>query len=158
IGGMETYSLRLAEELSKRCELEWVVLPGRRDGRAPSAVSLAAFGMRCALRMPFRTRIDVAHIGDLSLWPIGLLELLFRRARHLALAAHGSDVSLASRGGLISNFYRAYLKLGTWLLPNARIIANSAYIADLAKSAGFKDVRIVPLGTDMCASGRMERS
>jgi glycosyltransferase involved in cell wall biosynthesis len=158
VGGMETYCVRMTEELTQRCDLETIALPGKRDGRPPSGMALLGFGLVNALRAPFRQRVDVAHMADMALWPLGLLELLLRRARHLLLSAHGSDVSMIKRPGAAAKVYQAYLKLGATFLPDARIVANSTYTADLARSVGFAKVDVVPLGTDICEIRQPGRS
>lgn len=149
IGGMETYSLRLAEELSSSCRLERIVLPGRPDGRAPQLLTLLRFGIRQAFRTPARRRTDLVHLADLALWPLGALELFFGRTRAIAISVHGSDVSLGFRKGAAACLYRWYLQLGAALLGNVQLIANSSYIADLASEVGFRQVHVVPLGTDI---------
>jgi glycosyltransferase involved in cell wall biosynthesis len=158
VGGMETYSVRMAEELGNRYALELVSLPGRADGGAPKAAALFWFGLQTAFQTPFRRKVDVALLGDMAIWPLGLLELLLGRANRLSISAHGSDVSLSIRGGLTAWFYRQYLRLGAMLLGKAQIIANSNYIGDMARRAGFSSVTVVPLGTDMRVVPGKERS
>jgi glycosyltransferase involved in cell wall biosynthesis len=155
---METYSVRMAEEFAKRCDFECIALPGRKDGRAPSAVSLIAFGLLSALRTPFRRKVEVAHMGDMAIWPLGWLEMLLGRTDWLVLSAHGSDVSLIERKGIATQLYRAYLKLAALLIPDARVIANSAFTAGLARSVGFAHISVVPLGTDLHLIEQPERS
>ena len=46
VGGMETYCLRLAEELSRIHDLEVISLPGKANGDAPSPLSLIIFGLK----------------------------------------------------------------------------------------------------------------
>jgi glycosyltransferase involved in cell wall biosynthesis len=141
----------MSQEIAKRCMLELVVLPGREDGRGPSPLAMGWFGIINALRSPFRPRVDVVHLGDVAIWPLGLLELLFGRADSLVIAAHGSDISLATRSGWTAKLYKLYLKVGALLLPRARVVANSSYIAGLAGSVGFRNLAVVPLGTDLVA-------
>jgi len=72
----------------------------------------------------------------------------------LVLSAHGSDLSFAERPGWRSKLYRAYVRTGAAAVRHAHVIANSNYIAELARKAGFERVSIVPLATDFrCASG-----
>ena len=158
VGGMETYCLRMSQEIAKRCSVETIVLQGRKGGRGPSALAMLRFGILNAIRAPFRSYADVVHLGDLAIWPLGFLELIFGRTRRLVISAHGSDVSLARRAGWRSGLYRIYLWVGARLLPQASVLANSTYIACLANSMGFKDVVIIPLGTDVVPSEQPARS
>lgn len=158
IGGMETYSVKMTEELATRCDLECIVLPGRPDGSPPSRISLILFGIRSALAIPIRQKVDVAHMADMALWPLGFSELILGRAERVLLSAHGSDVSLINRAGWRSRLYLVYLMLGARLLSRAKVIANSAYVADLAKSVGFRNVAVVPLGTDIGPVGASVRN
>lgn len=155
---METYCLRISQELAKQCSFESIFLPGRKDGRGPSAMAILWFGIATAIKVPFRARADVVHLGDLAIWPLGFLELLFKRADRLVMSAHGSDVSLATRARWLPALYRTYLGLGARLIPQATIVANSSYIANLARSVSFQNVAVVPMGTDVVASGRPARS
>jgi glycosyltransferase involved in cell wall biosynthesis len=148
----------MSQELAKRCSLESVVLRGREDGRGPSAIAILWFGIFNVIKTPFRPRVDAVHLGDMAIWPLGYLELLFGRTTKLVISAHGSDVSLAKRAGWRPALYGAYLRLGARLAGRATIIANSSYIANLASSIGFKDVAVVPLGTDVVAPIHKERS
>jgi phosphatidyl-myo-inositol dimannoside synthase len=157
VGGMETYCLRMSQEIAKRCSVQTIVLPGRNDGRGPSAMSILGFGIANALQAPFRSRADVVHLGDMAIWPLGFLELLFGRTTTLIISAHGSDISFAKRAGWRSALYKIYLGLGARLLRKAVIVANSSYIANLASLIGFEDVSIIPLGTDVVASGQPAR-
>ena len=155
---METYSVRLTEEIASLCELETIKLPGRQDGRAPSGVALLAFGIRQAAGTLARRKVDVAHMADMALWPLALLERLLGRASILVISAHGSDVSLATRAGFKATLYRWYLRLGAMLLKDVQVVANSSYIGGLAHDMGFTKVEVVPLGTDMTRAQAGTRS
>jgi len=155
---METYCLRMSQELAKHCSIESIVLPGRKDGRGPTGLSMFWFGFLSAIKVPFRSPVDAVHLGDVAIWPLGYLELLFNRTKKLLLSAHGSDVSLAKRAGWRSAIYGIYLRLGARIVRRATVIANSAYIATLAHSAGFEDVVVVPLGTDFVEREHPARS
>jgi glycosyltransferase involved in cell wall biosynthesis len=145
---METYSARLAELLPEYCELDVIALPGRVDGRAPSGLSIGAFGVRAFIRGLVRAPADVVHIGDLAAWPLALPSLLRRPRATVIVSAHGTDVSFALRDGLANRGYRAYLSMFRRLMPAARIIANSRATAEALKAAGLNAHAIVPLAAD----------
>lgn len=145
VGGMETYSLRLTETLGD--EVEIVALPGRADGMPPSARSLLGFPFTILRRWRARkSRPAVLHIGDMALWPVGLLA---RGETKVVLSAHGTDVAYHRRGGLKGGLYGAYLKLGARLLEKATVIANSRATRAVAAETGWRKCEIVPLATDI---------
>jgi glycosyltransferase involved in cell wall biosynthesis len=147
IGGMETYSLRLSECLGKLAQVEVVALPGRADGSPPSPLALLAFPLTAVSRwLRRRTRPDVVHLGDMALWPLGLLA---RGTTRVALSAHGTDVAYHRRGGLKGTLYGAYLRLGARVLRRARVIANSRATAKVAAETGWISSAVVPLATDV---------
>lgn len=151
MGGMETYCRELAQRLDQRLPLEVWALPGRANGAVPSAAALIWFGLRSALRLIAAPRVDVVHAGDLAIWPLVWLAVVRRPGTQAVLSVHGSDVNFANGGTLRRRAYRAYLWLGARLLPRARFIANSGWIASLLREQGFRNVRIVPLATTMRA-------
>lgn len=147
IGGMETYCLRLTECLDKLAEVEVVALPGRADGAPPSPLALLAFPLTVMGRwLGRKARPDVVHLGDMALWPLGLLA---RGTTRIVLSAHGTDVAYHRRGGLKGRLYGAYLRLGSRLLTRARVIANSRATAAVAAETGWKSSAVVPLATDV---------
>lgn len=157
IGGMETYSVQLTREMARRATIEVIALPGKPSGLMPSAVELGGFAVRAAATLLTRPAARIVHIADLASWPLGLVASLRHPRTTVAISAHGSDVSIAHRKGWVAAAYRAYLRLGSRLLPGARIIANSIYVADLAKKVGFARIAVVPLGTNLSAGSAAER-
>lgn len=149
VGGMETYSLRLAETLEPHVRLTRIVLPGRADGSPPGALALMVFGVKTFLRVATRHRdTDVVHIADMASWPIALGARLSRKPPAIVLSAHGTDVTFPLRGGFVGKFYGMYLKLGARLLTGPDVIANSAATEAAARDCGFTSTKIVPLATD----------
>jgi glycosyltransferase involved in cell wall biosynthesis len=147
-GGMETYSLRLTEALAAIEPVEVVALPGRANGMPPGGLALLTFPLTVlgrALRR--RSAPRVLHLGDMALWPVAALALLWRGTQ-VVLSAHGTDVAYPRRRGLRGTLYGAYLALGARLLPRARVIANSRATAEVAAETGWREAAIVPLGTD----------
>ncbi len=149
VGGMETYSKRLVEQLSETFAVETIALPGRANGAAPGGARLLLFGITTALRLLVSRPAQVTHLGDLALWPLGVFARLRAGNRRLAISLHGTDVYFAAGQGFLPRLYRAYLRLGARLLPRASLIANSRATAALAARYGWRDISVVPLATDM---------
>ena len=148
VGGMETYSVRLSEALKMFGKVKVYCLPGRKDGSTPTAASIVWFGISTAFRLLLARRSpNVVHVADMASWPLAFIASL--RTRRVALSAHGTDVSLAHRGGLLGPLYNAYLYLARGLLPRASIVANSRATADAVRAIGFSRIAVVPLGTDI---------
>jgi len=151
VGGMETWSIRMAEALARLCALEPIALPGKDDGMPPSAFSLLAFPFTVIRRLfALPVRPDAALLGDMAIWPLALVAML-RGARRIAIAAHGTDVAYHRRGGIRGHLYGAYLRLGARLLRNTLIIANSRATAEVLCETGWHNSAIVPLATDIVA-------
>ncbi len=150
IGGMETWSHRLSESLAALAPVEVVALPGKANGHPPGVLALLTFPFTVLRRFLARARApQVLQLGDMALWPLGLLALLRRGPTQVVLAAHGTDVSYPRRGGLKGRAYGAYLKLGARLLRRARVVANSAATEAATRQYGWADCCVVPLATDM---------
>jgi glycosyltransferase involved in cell wall biosynthesis len=159
VGGMETYSWRMAEGLSNRTALDVIALPGRKCGRAPGTLSLLRFSISAATKLISSQPVDVVHVADIASWPLAWIAAVRHPRSRIVLSAHGSDVSFAMRPGWKCRMYRLYLRVGARMLARATVIANSHYVADLAATAGFKQVRVVPLATDLqrpCAGERKQ--
>ncbi|VAV90241.1 hypothetical protein MNBD_ALPHA04-707 [hydrothermal vent metagenome] len=151
MGGMETYCLRLTEEMAKTQKLDIIALPGKSNGDVPSAFSLIWFGLKTAVRLLFTKPAKIVHIGDVASWPLGWIASLRHPASKIILSAHGSDLNFATGQGLAARLYAGYISLATKLLPGATLIANSGWIADLADQQGFGKIVTVPLATDVKA-------
>lgn len=150
VGGMETYSVRLSEELARKADIEVVALNGRPDGRPPSAISLFLFGLKTAL-LALRTapKFEVLHGGDMAMWPIVCLGRMRNRRASAALSAHGTDVAFALRKTPFGRLYRLYLRVGLALLSDAKIVANSHATSALLRELNFKEISVVPLAADI---------
>lgn len=150
VGGMETWSFKLSEELAKLGPVEVIALPGQANGLPPKVFALLAFPFKVAWRYLRRKRApEILHIGDMALWPIGLLTRLRKAPARIVISAHGTDVSYPRRGGLRGRLYGYYLRLGSRLLPHAAVIANSRMTAAAADENGWGNAFVVPLATDM---------
>lgn len=151
VGGMEVYCRELVRELQMRADVDLRALPGRADGKRPTAFAMAAFGLSTAFDILLKgTKAEIVHGGDLAMWPLVLLAAkIRRRAIRPVLSAHGSDIALAYKSGLRAKMYALYLKLGVLLLPGATVLANSHATAALVRACGLGDVRVVPLATTL---------
>jgi glycosyltransferase involved in cell wall biosynthesis len=152
MGGMETYSHRLAAALEAHAEVGRIVLPGRPDGAPPGTGRLLSFGLAAAAKLlGARRPADVVHVADMASWPLALVARLRAPRTRLALSAHGTDVSYPLQGGARGRLYGAWLRAGARLLPGAVVIANSAATAGAATGLGFRDVRVVRLAAEVSA-------
>ncbi|MDR7104038.1 glycosyltransferase family 4 protein [Croceicoccus sp. BE223] len=150
VGGMETYSMRLAEAMQAIEPVEVVALPGKPHGMPPGALALLAFPFRVIAALLRRRRMpEVLHLGDMAIWPLALLPRLFFADTRIALSAHGTDVAYHRRGGVKGRAYGAYLRLGARLLRGARVIANSRATRDVLGETGWTACAVVPLATDL---------
>ncbi len=149
MGGMETYCIRLTEQLARSRRVEVIALPGQANGAPPSALSLAKFGIMTAMRLLFVREASVVHIGDVACWPFALAVRLRHRRSKIVISAHGSDLTFADRSGWRAALYRHYLALAVRCIGATPIIANSGWIAEKAALRGFRNVHVVPLATDI---------
>lgn len=150
IGGMETYCVRLVEELRRAMPVEVIALPGRADGRVPTALSLVLFPFIVLRRWSaLRDVPEIVHLGDLAIWPLALLHWLLAPRAGIVVSAHGTDISYARRKTLRGRAYRLYQRAGANLLQRARIIANSQATAAACREMGWRKVTVCPLATDM---------
>jgi glycosyltransferase involved in cell wall biosynthesis len=151
MGGMETYCVRLTQELARDVDLDVVALPGRADGGAPGVLAMMAFGIKTAFGLMIASRAAVVHLGDVSIWPLGLIARLRHPGTAVIITAHGSDLSLSLKSGLPARLYRGYVRLGARLLGGATVVAVSGWLAGLARDAGFERVTTIPNASDIAA-------
>ena len=149
VGGMETYSAELSQELDKlpEVDLKLLALPGRLDGRPPHPLAIVSFFVNSAWHLvTHRGDYDIIHFGDMV--QIGLAwcsRLCAPRTRNV-IALHGLDVIYGRRrSGLMPGLYRAYMSWARRRNCIDYFIANSRYTACLLKEEGFGPVRVVPL-------------
>lgn len=144
VGGMETWSFRMADELARLGPVRVVALPGRSDGRPPASWRLLFFPFTVVWALlTMRTAPAVMHLGDMALWPLGLF------AKRVVISAHGTDVAYHRRGGVKGTLYGFYLRTGARLMRHARVIANSSATAATAAVTGWRTAAVVPLATDI---------
>lgn len=148
VGGMQTYCFELSRELAKISDLTVEALPGKTNGHSPSPQSLVWFLIKNFFTLGFKRRFDVYHFGDLVIWPLAAITLLFKPKSKTVITVHGLDLIYGNRGGLAPSVYRIYAMLAVALLGRkAIIIANSKGTAELCRNAGFKNVSVTALAT-----------
>ncbi|MDP9423515.1 MAG: glycosyltransferase family 4 protein [Pseudomonadota bacterium] len=149
---METYCFKLVEELRRRREVDLLSLAGSNDGSVPNIMQLLRFALVTASRLLFGPPLPgLIHVGDMASWPFGLIARIRRPSIRIALSAHGTDVSYGRRKGWLGRLYQIYLRTGAALIGSARVIANSEATAEACRQAGFRDIRIVALASDIRA-------
>ncbi|WP_162143754.1 glycosyltransferase family 4 protein [Hellea balneolensis] len=146
---METYCLQLTDHIQDDVALEIIALAGQGNGSAPSSKAIISFGLKTAFRLLRLPKSDVTHLSDMASWPLALIAKMRHQGTRIVLSAHGSDLSFGQGEGFLAKLYKAYMKLGALCLPRAIILANSTWIAALAKAHGFKNVRHIPLASDI---------
>lgn len=149
MGGMETYSWELALRLERLGFLTVMALPGRKGGAVPTLPAMLWFGLSTTFRLLFRKPAAVTHISDLAIWPLAWIARLRGPKTKIVISLHGSDVNFANGPGIASRTYRVYIRLGSHLLKRAKLVANSEWIACLARAHGYSDITVVPLATTL---------
>ena len=148
VGGMETYSVELTQELAKRVDLQNVYLPGREGGATPTKQAIIGFFFKAVAAIARSRKVDIFHVGDMAMWPLALISNLLKPRSRSVISAHGTDVAFGIRPGLAPKIYNFYLKCGAVLLGRrTTVIANSTPTGGFCTAAGFGKVNVVPLGT-----------
>ncbi|MGE8317170.1 MAG: glycosyltransferase family 4 protein [Comamonas sp.] len=147
IGGMENYSLNLAQSMSEMVNIYTHALPGRMDGRPPSMRALLLFFFSSAAAIIKQRKVDVIHIGDFVLWPLFLVARIFNRQATVAITAFGLDLLYAEKNGILPKIYRHYLRLCHFFCAkNLKVIAISSATGKICKEKGYQSIKIAPLG------------
>src|SRR5690348_9530660 len=145
IGGMENYSVELAECLSHSFEIVRLVLPGNADGTPPTLLQYGRFLLR-ALWYCLRhaRKFQYVVFGDLVLFPAAWVCKLLAPQQKRLVVVYGLDLVYHKRAGLQPMLYRAYLSA----YRNEQdifsgIVAISGSTAQLAREAGLADVKVI---------------
>jgi phosphatidylinositol alpha-1,6-mannosyltransferase len=147
VGGMETYSVELTEELKKIIELKIYPLEGNKDGSPPAFFFITLFIFKSILQCFKFRMVDAIHLGDMVLWPLAIFCRLFNHNLSLVISAHGTDVAYPLRRGFLPFLYGKYLALGALVMnSHIKVVANSHATAAYCRSYGFNNVYVVPLG------------
>lgn len=160
VGGMETYSVELANELRDLVDLELQTLAGRADGRPPAAPALAWFLFTSAVMLVRRRRdFDLVHFGDFVLFPLAWLHALVAPGSARAVTVHGLDLIYGNRPGLAARVYRVFMGFARQRIGSIDLVlANSRNTADIARRQGLGDAVVVPLGVRLEQATPVTRS
>lgn len=149
---METYSVELTRELDALCDLDTLKLPGRENGRSPSALALAGFLLRATVHIwRNRGRYDVIHLGDCVLHLLGWWAKRVSPTSKVVVTVHGLDIIFGRRPGIAAKIYNHYLNLASGSRHVDRYIANSANTQKLAIEYGLTPCTAIPLGVRLKA-------
>lgn len=142
IGGMETYSVDLAESLSDHFQVTQLVLPGRPDGSPPRFGSYMWFLLRASAHVLLKGRLyDHLVLGDLILFPVGMISRVVAPRQTRAVVLYGLDLVYQRRKGFLPRIYGAYFSAFRRSQGIFRVkAAISNYTRSLADQAGITDV------------------
>ena len=144
IGGMEQYSIKICEKLSKHYQL---IIIKPKLNFLPFLFNQFLFIFQSIFQLLLVSRYKVLHIGDMALWPLAFFA---KRNSKIFVSAHGTDIAFHLRKGMIPYVYGFYLKLGSYFVGNKiTVIANSVATLQITKSHGFKNIKVVTLGVDL---------
>jgi len=151
VGGMELYAREITAAMSRHAEVDIEALPGREDGRPPSAIALIGFYVRSIFVLAARgRRYDLIHAGDFVLFPLLIWAALIAPRTRRVVTAHGLDLIYGRRKGAAPTVYRVYIAIARRLQRVAHcIVTNSSATAEVAKALGFRRVSAVPLGVTL---------
>ena len=151
VGGMELYSRELTAAMAAYADIDVEALPGRADGRPPSALSLVGFVLRMVGALTLRgRRYDVIHFGDFVLFPLTVWAAIVAPWSRRAVTVHGLDLIYGRRKGWKPFVYQLYFSIARLLQGAAHIfIANSSATAAVAREMGLRNVAAVPLGVSL---------
>ena len=150
IGGMETYSYKLADALRERVDLNVKALPGNADGSTASIWRLTWFVCRTAFHLLRHAgRYDIVHFTDPVLLPLASCVRLRGKAACF-VTVHGLDMIYHRRRTMAGRLYALFMRLAVRIRSSVCcVIANSHHTASLAEEAGFGPVNVVPLGASI---------
>lgn len=148
---MELYSREIAAAMARHAEVDVEALPGRADGRPPSALALAGFFLRMAGVLTLRgRRYDVIHFGDFVLFPLAVWAAIVAPWSRRLVTVHGLDLIYGRRKGWKPFLYRAYVVIARRVQGAAHVfVANSSATAAVAGEMKLKNVTAVPLGVSL---------
>ncbi len=148
LGGMETYSKQLTEELEQKVDLEILALKGNSNGSPPSYFTLSLFFIKSAgFLFKKRNQFDVIHFGDLVLFPLAWIDSKFSSQHIRILTVHGLDIIYGNRKGLVPKIYQLFIYFVACNLDSVDdFISNSRNTASLANTKRISPVVSIPLG------------
>lgn len=145
IGGMETYSVELAESLEEHYDIKRIVLAGKDDGHAPGIFLYLVFVLRvmgfCLLHGRRYSRVIFC---DLVLFPAAVCHWLVSRRSRRVLVVYGLDLVYHRRSGALPFIYGLYFSaLRKCQHVFSAVVAISRYTARLATDAGLGKVTVI---------------
>ena len=145
VGGMESYSVSLAESLKPHFEVSLLVLPGRPDGRPPGLLAYALFLLRATGHVLLHAR-KYRHLvlGDLVLFPTAVVSRLLAQTQSRSVVLYGLDLVYQRRSGLLPKLYGGFFSLFSAVqgLFTTKV-AISSYTRQLAFEAGLSEVQVI---------------
>lgn len=145
VGGMESYSVSLAESLEPHFDTSILVLPGRSDGRPPGLLAYALFLLRAMAHVLLHGR-KYRHLvlGDLVLFPAALVSRLVAPKQSRSVVLYGLDLVYQQRSGLLPKLYGCFFSLFSAFqgIFTAKV-AISSYTRQLAVKAGLSGVHVI---------------
>lgn len=153
VGGMELYSVELADAMRKITDIRVRALPGKQDGSPPSFPSLLLFVINTFVFLARNgRRYDVIYVGDFVLFPLLVWARCVAPSTRRGVTVHGLDLLYGARKGLRPAVFRFLIGCARTVQGCAHmLVANSRATADIARRAGFQKVAAVPLGTSLIA-------
>jgi phosphatidylinositol alpha-1,6-mannosyltransferase len=149
VGGMETYSRSLYEEMKGIDPQIDLLKPGSDILGRPSTWRMCKFLAGAAGRLLLRARdYDVVLLGDYAIASLAIIAKLvtFGRIRTV-VSLHGNDLYFMRHRSVKAFAYRAV----SWLVVRSKCldaaIANSSAIKEEAASRGISNITIIPLAT-----------
>lgn len=145
VGGMETYSVELADTLSECFDVHLLVLRGNDDGSPPALLRYAWFLACAMLACLYRGRgFSRVVFTDLVLFPAAACHWLVRPDATRIVVVHGLDLVYQLRSGALSRAYALFF----WAFRACQgvfstIVANSRNTARLASAAGLRRVGVI---------------
>lgn len=152
VGGMETYSVKLAEALDEQVSLRRLVLPGRANGQPPTLPRLLWFFVRACVEVAIRARsVDLLIVGDFVLAPLVAVHAVINPRGRRVVIVHGLDLLFGRQRSPLARVYRRYVAVNRRLIARrvTAVVANSSATADVARSLGLPRVTVVRPGVDV---------
>lgn len=148
IGGMETYSYKLSEKLKDFCELSVFNVQGRADGRPPSIFTMFFFIVKSfGIALFSSEKYDVIHLGDVVLWPVGLLYKISGKCSRVVITFYGLDLVYQNRPGIASKIYGFYFYLFKCFFADyIKAVAISSHTKILCEEQGLNEAFLINLG------------
>lgn len=156
VGGMETYAAELVAGLGSMASVQTLVLPGRRDGRAPGLLGYALFLLKAIAICTLRGRAyDRVVFGDLVLFPAAVAHRLVHKKANRLVIVYGLDLVYHLRSGLLPTFYSVFFRLFRACQSCFDVIvAISTHTGRIATDCGLENIVVINPSLPEAKSGR----